>query len=92
MEAAYGGLSPPSLATQESHSPSRMSFPGRPYNERTVIKLAYSHEQGTLHRRPPESTPPLQRDQPSDVLSEILDPPVNRKVDFRSVDSLIHPF
>jgi Asp-tRNA(Asn)/Glu-tRNA(Gln) amidotransferase A subunit family amidase len=39
--------------------PAGISFLGRPYSERTLIRLAYSYEQGTLHRRPPESTPPL---------------------------------
>ncbi|MCZ6877283.1 MAG: amidase family protein, partial [Acidobacteria bacterium] len=39
--------------------PAGISFLGRPYNERTLIKLAYSYEQATLHRRPPDSTPPL---------------------------------
>ncbi len=39
--------------------PAGISFLGRPYGERTLIKLAYSYEQGTLHRKPPESTPPL---------------------------------
>lgn len=42
--------------------PIGMSFLGRPFSEGTVIKLAYSYEQETLHRRPPESTPPLQRE------------------------------
>ena len=39
--------------------PVGISFLGRPYSEGTMIKLAYSYEQGTLHRKPPESTPPL---------------------------------
>jgi len=39
--------------------PAGISFLGRPYDEGTLIKLAYSYEQGTLHRKPPESTPPL---------------------------------
>ncbi|MDA2933179.1 amidase family protein [Acidobacteria bacterium AH-259-D05] len=41
--------------------PAGISFLGRPYSEGTVIKLAYSYEQGTLHRRPPDTTPRLQR-------------------------------
>ncbi|MBI4482906.1 MAG: amidase [Acidobacteria bacterium] len=42
--------------------PVGMTFLGRPFSEGTVIKLAYSYEQATLHRRPPSSTPPLQRE------------------------------
>ncbi len=42
--------------------PTGISFLGRPYSEGTMIKLAYSYEQATMHRRPPESTPPLPRD------------------------------
>lgn len=43
--------------------PLGISFLGRPYSDGAMIKLAYSYEQATLHRRPPGSTPPLQ-DQP----------------------------
>jgi amidase len=32
---------------------------GRPYDEGTVIKLAYAYEQATHHRKPPTTTPPL---------------------------------
>jgi len=39
--------------------PVGISFLGRPYSEGTVIKLAYSYEQGTLHRKGPDSTPLL---------------------------------
>jgi Asp-tRNA(Asn)/Glu-tRNA(Gln) amidotransferase A subunit family amidase len=39
--------------------PAGITFVGRPYTESTLISLAYAYEQGTLHRRPPESTPPL---------------------------------
>ncbi len=39
--------------------PAGISFLGRPYDDGTVIKLAYSYEQATLHRRPPASTTPL---------------------------------
>ncbi|MBI2821406.1 MAG: amidase [Acidobacteria bacterium] len=41
--------------------PAGITFLGRPYDEATVIRLAYAYEQATRHRRPPESTPPLQR-------------------------------
>jgi Asp-tRNA(Asn)/Glu-tRNA(Gln) amidotransferase A subunit family amidase len=36
-----------------------MTFFGRPWSEATLIRLAYSYEQATHHRRPPVSTPPL---------------------------------
>jgi amidase len=39
--------------------PAGMTFFGRPWEEATLIKLAYSYEQATRHRRPPPSTPPL---------------------------------
>ena len=39
--------------------PVGISFLGRPFSEGTLIKLAYAYEQETLHRTPPESTPPL---------------------------------
>jgi amidase len=39
--------------------PAGITFFGRPWSESTLIKLAYSYEQATRHRRPPPSTPPL---------------------------------
>lgn len=39
--------------------PAGMTIYGRPWSEATLIKFAYSYEQATHHRRPPESTPPL---------------------------------
>jgi Asp-tRNA(Asn)/Glu-tRNA(Gln) amidotransferase A subunit family amidase len=41
------------------HLPVGITFLGRPYSETTMIKLAYSYEQATHHRVPPESTPAL---------------------------------
>jgi amidase len=32
---------------------------GRPFTERTLLDLAYAFEQGTHHRRPPPTTPPV---------------------------------
>jgi Asp-tRNA(Asn)/Glu-tRNA(Gln) amidotransferase A subunit family amidase len=40
--------------------PAGITFVGRPYDDGNMLKLAYSYEQATRHRRPPESTPPLQ--------------------------------
>jgi Asp-tRNA(Asn)/Glu-tRNA(Gln) amidotransferase A subunit family amidase len=39
--------------------PLGMQFLGRAWSESTLIRLAFSYEQATRHRRPPESTPPL---------------------------------
>ena len=39
--------------------PAGITFFGRAWSEPTLIKLAYSYEQATHHRRPPASTPPL---------------------------------
>jgi Asp-tRNA(Asn)/Glu-tRNA(Gln) amidotransferase A subunit family amidase len=39
--------------------PAGITFMGRPYDEGTIIKLAYAYEQATQHRRPPTTTPRL---------------------------------
>jgi len=39
--------------------PAGICFLGRPYDDGEMIKLAYSYEQATHHRRPPASTTPL---------------------------------
>jgi Asp-tRNA(Asn)/Glu-tRNA(Gln) amidotransferase A subunit family amidase len=39
--------------------PAGITFFGRAWDETTLIKLAYSYERWTRHRRPPASTPPL---------------------------------
>jgi Asp-tRNA(Asn)/Glu-tRNA(Gln) amidotransferase A subunit family amidase len=39
--------------------PAGITFFGRAWSEPTLIKLAYSYEQSTHHRRPPSTTPPL---------------------------------
>ena len=39
--------------------PSGLQILGRPFDEGTMIEIAYGYEQATRHRRPPESTPPL---------------------------------
>jgi amidase len=40
--------------------PTGITFFGRPYDEPRLLKLAYSYEQATHHRKPPSTTPPLQ--------------------------------
>ena len=37
--------------------PAGITFMGKPYEDETMIKLAYAYEQGTHHRRAPDSTP-----------------------------------
>ncbi|MBK5257208.1 MAG: amidase [Vicinamibacteria bacterium] len=39
--------------------PAGITFFGRAWSEAVLIRLAYAYEQTTLHRRPPEATPPL---------------------------------
>jgi amidase len=39
--------------------PAGVTFFGRAWDEARLIRLAYSYEQATRHRRPPPSTPPL---------------------------------
>jgi Asp-tRNA(Asn)/Glu-tRNA(Gln) amidotransferase A subunit family amidase len=39
--------------------PAGLTFFGRPWDEATLIKLAYAYEQATRHRRPPQTTPPV---------------------------------
>jgi Asp-tRNA(Asn)/Glu-tRNA(Gln) amidotransferase A subunit family amidase len=53
--AVPGGFTPEGL-------PSGITFLGRPYNESTMIKLAYAYEQATHHRKPPSTTPTLSAD------------------------------
>jgi amidase len=39
--------------------PTGITFMGRPYEDGTMIKLAYGYEQATRHRQMPKTTPPL---------------------------------
>ncbi len=43
----------------DGNLPIGITFMGRPYDEGTLIKLAYAFEQATRHRTPPATTPPL---------------------------------
>jgi amidase len=45
--------------TRDGQLPAGVTFFGRAWDEPTLIKLAYSYEQRTKHRRPPASAPPL---------------------------------
>ncbi len=46
--------------TRGGRLPAGMTIYGRPWSEAKLLRLAYAYEQATRHRRPPESTPPLQ--------------------------------
>lgn len=39
--------------------PVGLEFLGRPYTEGNLIEIGYGYEQGTMHRQPPSTTPPL---------------------------------
>jgi amidase len=39
--------------------PTGITFLGKPYSDAAMVNLAYSYEQTTHHRRPPETTPSL---------------------------------
>jgi Asp-tRNA(Asn)/Glu-tRNA(Gln) amidotransferase A subunit family amidase len=39
--------------------PVGLEFLGLPFAESTLIQLGYGYEQGTMHRQPPSTTPPL---------------------------------
>jgi Asp-tRNA(Asn)/Glu-tRNA(Gln) amidotransferase A subunit family amidase len=45
--------------TRNNTLPAGMTFVGKAWDETTLIRLAYSFEQATRHRRAPASTPPL---------------------------------
>jgi amidase len=53
-----GGFSPPT-ETAPIGVPVGVEFLGRPWDEPTLIRIAYGFEQATKFRRPPQSTPPL---------------------------------
>ncbi len=57
----FPAISVPMGDTRGGTLPAGMTLFGRPWAEATLIKLAYSYEQTTHHRRPPGSTPPLNR-------------------------------
>lgn len=52
------GFSQPT-ATAKLGTPVGIEFLGRPWSEGLLIEIAYGYEQGTKHRRPPPTTPPL---------------------------------
>jgi len=56
----FPSINVPMGYTRDATLPAGITFFGRPWGETTLIKLAYSYEQATHHRRAPASTPALQ--------------------------------
>jgi amidase len=56
----FPSINVPMGSTRDGVLPAGMTLFGRAWSEATLIKLAYSYEQTTHHRKPPASTPPLQ--------------------------------
>lgn len=54
----YPALTVPAGFTDEG-LPVGLEFLGRPFTEAMLLGFGYAYEQGTHHRRPPESAPPL---------------------------------
>jgi len=57
----FPAINVPMGYTRDNTLPAGVTFFGRAWSEATLIKLAYSYEQATKHRRAPESTPALGR-------------------------------
>ena len=49
----FPAITVPMGFTRGNTLPAGLQFLGRPWDERTVIRLAYAYEQGTHHRRAP---------------------------------------
>ncbi len=57
--SGFPAINVPMGYTRSGTLPAGITFFGRAWDEATLIKLAYSYEQQTRHRRPPSTTPPL---------------------------------
>jgi amidase len=55
----FPAITVPMGFTRGDTLPAGLQFFGRPWDEQTLLRLAYAYEQHTHHRRPPTSTPPL---------------------------------
>jgi Asp-tRNA(Asn)/Glu-tRNA(Gln) amidotransferase A subunit family amidase len=55
----FPAIQAPMGYTRNNTLPAGITFFGRAWDEPTLIRLAYSFEQATHHRRPPPSTPPV---------------------------------
>jgi len=59
--SGFPAINVPMGYTRNGVLPAGVTFFGRAWDEATLIKLAYSYEQATLHRHPPSTTPKLRR-------------------------------
>ena len=55
----FPAITVPMGYTRGQTLPAGLQFFGRPWDEETLIRLAYAYEQATRHRRPPPTTPPI---------------------------------
>ena len=55
----FPSINVPMGYTLDGKLPAGITFYGRPWDEVRLIRLAYSYEQATRHRRPPPTAPPL---------------------------------
>ena len=55
----FPAITVPMGYTRGDTLPAGLQFFGRPWDEATLLRLAYAYEQHTHHRRPPASMPPL---------------------------------
>jgi len=55
----FPAITVPMGYTRGDTLPAGLQFFGRPWDEPTLLGLAYSYEQHTRYRRPPSATPPL---------------------------------
>jgi amidase len=73
----FPAINVPMGYTRGGTLPAGVTFFGRPWDETTLIKLAYSYEQATHHRRAPATTPvlkpapPVARTEPPRVASSL---------------------
>ena len=56
----FPAITVPMGYTRGGTLPAGLQFFGRAWSEPTLLRLAFSYEQATHHRRPPASTPPLE--------------------------------
>ncbi len=50
----FPAITVPMGYTRDGRLPAGLQFFGRPWREKTLLRLAYAYEQGTHHRRPPD--------------------------------------
>jgi Asp-tRNA(Asn)/Glu-tRNA(Gln) amidotransferase A subunit family amidase len=59
--SGFPAINVPMGYTRKGVLPAGVTFFGRAWDEATLIRLAYSYEQATLHRHPPRATPKLRQ-------------------------------